>query len=107
MHTCLRREAWLSMDMLPGILLTPARQGGRKRERAGPQVRASVHRFHGKGDEVCWRASLIPREGGSRTLTWHPHDVRARVLLHLLRVRVVHLHRSEPVSSFCAASCSA
>eukprot|EP00965_Chrysotila_dentata_P031689 1057062-Pleurochrysis_carterae.AAC.1 len=50
MHTCLRREAWLGMDMLPG-LLTPARQGGRERERADPQVRASVHRFHRKGDE--------------------------------------------------------
>eukprot|EP00965_Chrysotila_dentata_P120306 3977833-Pleurochrysis_carterae.AAC.1 len=44
--------------MLPGLLLTPARQGGRGRERADPQVHASVHRFHRKGDEVCWRADL-------------------------------------------------
>eukprot|EP00965_Chrysotila_dentata_P175619 5797522-Pleurochrysis_carterae.AAC.1 len=58
MHTCLRREAWLGMDMLPGLLFTPARQGGRNRERADPQVYASVHRFHWKRDEVCWRADL-------------------------------------------------
>eukprot|EP00965_Chrysotila_dentata_P013656 451911-Pleurochrysis_carterae.AAC.1 len=31
---------------------------GRERERTGPQVRASVHRFRRKGDEVCWRADL-------------------------------------------------
>eukprot|EP00959_Pyramimonas_sp_CCMP1952_P297489 6223557-Pyramimonas_sp.AAC.1 len=44
--------------MLPGLLLTPARQDGHGRERAGPHVNASVHRFHRKGDEVCWRADL-------------------------------------------------
>eukprot|EP00965_Chrysotila_dentata_P004206 135943-Pleurochrysis_carterae.AAC.1 len=58
MHTCLRREAWLGMDMLPGLLLTSARQGGLERERADPQVRASVHRFYRKGDGVCGRADL-------------------------------------------------
>eukprot|EP00965_Chrysotila_dentata_P183622 6063263-Pleurochrysis_carterae.AAC.1 len=44
--------------MLPGLLLTPARQDGCERERAVPQVNASVHRSHRKGDEVCWRATL-------------------------------------------------
>eukprot|EP00965_Chrysotila_dentata_P053740 1782802-Pleurochrysis_carterae.AAC.1 len=58
MHACLRREAWLGMGMLTGLLLTPARRDGRGRERADPQVNASVHRFHWKGDEVCWWADL-------------------------------------------------
>eukprot|EP00965_Chrysotila_dentata_P126263 4172943-Pleurochrysis_carterae.AAC.1 len=58
MHTCLHREVWLGMDMLPGLLLTPARQDGRGRERADPQINASMHRFHRKGDEVCWLTDL-------------------------------------------------
>eukprot|EP00965_Chrysotila_dentata_P087378 2885110-Pleurochrysis_carterae.AAC.1 len=44
--------------MLPGLLLTPARRDGRERERADPQIKASVHRFHRGGDEVCWLANL-------------------------------------------------
>eukprot|EP00965_Chrysotila_dentata_P122440 4046753-Pleurochrysis_carterae.AAC.1 len=58
MHTRLRREVWPVVDMLPGLFFTPARQSGRGHERADPPVHASVHRFHWKRDEVCWRTDL-------------------------------------------------
>eukprot|EP00965_Chrysotila_dentata_P157779 5211629-Pleurochrysis_carterae.AAC.1 len=44
--------------MLSGLSLTPARRGGCEYERADPYVHASVHRFRGEGDEVCWQADL-------------------------------------------------
>eukprot|EP00965_Chrysotila_dentata_P006416 209171-Pleurochrysis_carterae.AAC.1 len=44
--------------MLPGLSFTPARQGGREPERAGPQIQASVHRFLWRRVKVCRRADL-------------------------------------------------